>query len=328
MSSDSGLVAHLAPLNPPEMVPARDGYGQGIVELGSRNPAVVVLCCDLTESTRSLKFAERFPERFIEVGVAEQNMAGIAAGMSFEGKIPFIASYAVFSPGRNWDQLRVSVCYSGANVKIVGAHAGISVGPDGATHQALEDLAILRVLPGLTVLCPTDAEETRKAVHAAAMHVGPVYLRFGREKVPVVTTAASPFAIGRATVLRSGRDATVVACGPLVYEALEAARTLSGEGIELEVVSSPSIKPLDNDTIIASARRTRAVVTAEEHQVSGGLGSAVAETLAAAAPVPVVRVGMPDAFGESGSPDELLTKYGMRAANIKAAVRRARELGR
>lgn len=306
--------------------PARDGYGIGIVEVGERDPRVVVLCCDLTESTRSLAFAQRFPERFVEIGVAEQNMAGIAAGLSFEGKIPFIASYAVFSPGRNWDQLRVSVAYSNANVKILGAHAGISVGPDGATHQALEDMAITRVLPGMVVLCPTDAEETRKAVHAAAAHDGPVYLRVGREKVPDLTTATSPFAIGKADVLRTGTDATVVACGVLVYEALVAAETLAREGIEVEVIANPSIKPLDVETLAASAQKTGAVVTAEEHQVTGGLGGAVAEALGERMAVPVVRVGMPDHFGESGTPDELLTKYGMRAEDIVRAVHRAKHL--
>jgi transketolase len=244
------------------------------------------------------------------------------------GKVPFIASYAVFSPGRNWDQIRVSIGYSKANVKIVGAHAGISVGPDGATHQALEDLAITRVLPGMTVLCPTDAEETRKAVHAAATHVGPVYFRFGREKVPDVTTTGSPFAIGRANIIREGVDVTIVACGALVYEALEAANQLAETGVDAEVISSPSIKPLDAETISASARKTGAVVTAEEHQVTGGLGSAVAECLSAAEPVPIVRVGVQDAFGESGTPDELLTKYGMRASDIVSAVHTTKKLRR
>lgn len=306
--------------------PARDGFGRGIVEAGEKNPNVMVLCCDLTESTRSQAFAARFPERFIEIGVAEQNMAGIAAGLSFTGKVPFIASYAVFSPGRNWDQIRVSIAYSNANVKIAGAHAGISVGPDGATHQALEDLAITRVLPNFVVLCPTDAEETRKAVHAAAEHVGPVYLRFGREKVPDVTTASSPFGIGSAQVLRPGTDASVIACGATVHEALVAADLLGKEGMEIEVIASPSVKPLDVETIAASAQKTHAVVTAEEHQLIGGLGSAVAEALATRVPVPVIRVGVHDTFGESGTPDELLTKYGMRATDIAAAVRRAREL--
>jgi transketolase len=296
------------------------------VEAGEKNPSVMVLCCDLTESTRSQAFAERFPDRFVEIGVAEQNMAGIAAGLSFTGKVPFIASYAVFSPGRNWDQIRVSIAYSNANVKIAGAHAGISVGPDGATHQALEDLAITRALPNVVVLCPTDAEETRKAVHAAAEHVGPVYLRFGREKVPDVTTVSSPFVIGKARVLRPGADASVVACGALVHEALVAADLLGQEGVDIEVIASPSVKPLDVETIAASARKTRAVVTAEEHQIAGGLGSAVAEALAGRVPVPIIRVGVHDTFGESGTPDELLTKYGMRATDIAAAVRRARQL--
>ncbi len=301
----------------------RNGYGHGVVEAGKRNKNVVVLCADLTESTRSLWFAEQFPDRFIEMGVAEQNMMGVAAGMALSaGKIPFIASYAVFSPGRNWDQLRVSVCYSGANVKIMGAHAGISVGPDGATHQGLEDIAITRVLPRLTVIAPCDWRETQKCVEAAAQMKGPVYIRFGREKVPTVTTDKTPFAIGKANVYREGADVTAVACGQLVYEALIAAEILAKVGIDVEVINMHTIKPFDTATVVRSVKKTGCVVTAEEHQVMGGLGSAVAECLVQRFSVPQEFVGMQNRFGESGEAEELMTKYGMKADNIIRAVKK------
>lgn len=303
-----------------EMVPTRNGYGDGVVEAGKANPNVVVLCCDLTESTRSLPFANTFPQRFFEMGVAEQNMAGVAAGMAATGKIPFISSYAVFSPGRNWDQIRVSIAYSNLNVKIMGAHAGISVGPDGATHQALEDIALMRVLPNMVVLAPCDIHETRKAVLAAAKYAGPVYIRFTREKTPVITRPNTPFEIGKALVLREGSDITLIACGPLVYEALLAAEQLSKRGIDAEVINCPSIKPLDKKTILKSVQKTGAAITIEEHQTTGGLFGAVAEFLSQTNPVPIIPVGMNDAFGESGTPDELLTKYGMRSKNIERAV--------
>ena len=320
-----------------EQIPTRNGYGDGLVLAGEKDPNVVVLCADLTESTRSLAFAKKFPERFIQVGVAEQNMAGVAVGLAVEGKIPFISSYAVFSPGRNWDQIRVNVCYNNANVKIAGAHAGISVGPDGATHQALEDIAITRVLPGMTVLVPCDVHEARKATLAAANHKGPVYIRFAREKTPVITTEKTPFEIGKAYVAREGKDVTVIACGPLLYEALMAAEILSKKiyrdrisvnlqrydlPVSVEIINCPTVKPLDRKTIVASVKKTGAVVTVEEHQVTGGLGGAVCEALAEEYPVPVIRVGMRDMFGESGEPDELLTKYGMKAKDIVMAVQK------
>jgi transketolase len=303
-----------------EMTPTRNGYGDGVVEAGRANPNVVVLCCDLVESTRSLPFAQAFPQRFFEMGVAEQNMAGVGAGMAATGKIPFISSYAVFSPGRNWDQIRVSIAYSNLNVKIMGAHSGISVGPDGATHQALEDIAIMRVLPNMVVLAPCDAHEARKAVLAAAKYVGPVYIRFTREKTPVITRPSTPFEIGKAVVLREGSDVTLIACGPLVYEALLAAEQLSKRGIDAEVINCPSIKPLDKKTILKSVQKTGAAVTVEEHQTTGGLFGAIAEFLSQTNPVPIIPVGMDDTFGESGTPDELLTKYGMRSKNIERAV--------
>ena len=305
-----------------EMIPTRNGYGDGVVEAGRANPNVVVLCCDLVESTRSLPFAQAFPQRFFEMGVAEQNMAGVGAGMAATGKIPFISSYAVFSPGRNWDQIRVSIAYSNLNVKIMGAHSGISVGPDGATHQALEDIAIMRVLPNTVVLAPCDAYEARKAVLAAAKYVGPVYIRFAREKTPVITRPSTPFEIGKAVVLREGSDVTLIACGPLVYEALLAAEQLSKRGIDAEVINCPSIKPLDKKTILKSVQKTGAAVTIEEHQTTGGLFGAIAEFLSQTNPVPIIPVGMDDTFGESGTPEELLKKYGMKAVNIVAAAQK------
>ncbi|MBI2010542.1 MAG: transketolase family protein [Candidatus Chisholmbacteria bacterium] len=300
-----------------EKVAPRDGYGKGLVAAGRKNENVVVLCCDLTESTRSQWFKEAFPDRFIEVGVAEQNMAGMAVGMALSGKIPFCSSYAVFNPGRNWDQIRVSVCYTNANVKIAGAHAGISVGPDGATHQALEDIAITRVLPNMTVVVPCDSIEAEKATVALAVHDGPAYIRFGREKLPVITTKKTPFELGRAEVFREGKGVTIVACGAMVYEALIAAQEVDGE-----VINCHTIKPLDVEAMVASAKKTGRVVTAEEHQVNGGLGGAVAEALTdAGVAVPIKRVGMQDSFGESGDPEELLKKYKMKAENIVEAVR-------
>jgi transketolase len=249
-------------------------------------------------------------------------MAGIAAGLALSGKVPFITSYAVFSPGRNWDQLRVSVCYSGANVKIMGAHAGISVGPDGATHQALEDITITRVLPGMTVLVPCDVEETRKAVLAAAEFSGPVYIRFGREKVPVVTVPETPFAIGKAQMFRDGTDVVIIACGSMVYHGLMAAEQLKAKGISVAVVNATSVKPLDEETITSIAKQCGAVVTAEEHQITGGLGGTVAECLGQKCPVPIEFVGMPNSFGESGKPSELIAKYGMDTKAVVEAVER------
>lgn len=306
-----------------ELVPTRDGYGEGLVVLGEKNPAVVVLTGDLAESTRAQKFGEKFPERFIECGVAEQNMMGIAAGLALEGKIPFVSSYAVFVPGRCWDQFRVSVCYTAANVKVAGAHAGISVGPDGATHQALEDIASVRVLPNVTVIVPCDIHETRKATVAAAGIKGPVYFRFAREKTPVITTEVTPFKVGKAEIFAEfGQDCVIIACGPLVYQSLVAAKELEKEGVKVTVVNNHTIKPIDEETLTQVAKNCRAVVTVEEHQISGGAGSAVAEVLARNYPVPIEFVGMPNTFGESGAPNELLHKYGMGVQDIIAAVKK------
>jgi len=307
-------------------IPSRDGYGHGLVALGEQNENVVALCCDLTDSTRVGWFKEKFPERFIETGVAEQNMMSIAAGLSAMGKIPFVSSYAVFSPGRNWDQLRVSVCYSEENVKIQGAHAGISVGPDGATHQALEDIAITRCIPNLIVVVPTDAIEGEKATIEAGLIKGPVYLRFGREKVPTMTTAKTPFKIGRAEIYREGKDACIVACGTMVYEALIAAEELEKEEIEVMVINNHTIKPIDKNTLINAAKKTNAVVTAEEHQIMGGMGSAVAEVLSQNYPVPMKFVGIKDRFGESGQPEELMQKFGCTHKEIIQAVKEVLEM--
>ncbi len=301
-------------------VPTRNGFGDGVVEAGKQNKDVVLLCCDLTESTRSLAFKQNFPDRFIEVGVAEQNMAGIAAGLSFSGKIPFITSYAVFSPGRNWDQIRVSICYSEANVKIIGAHAGISVGPDGATHQALEDVAIMRVLPNMTVVVPCDYFDAKKAAIEAAKFKGPFYMRFAREKTPVITTEQTPFKIGRAEIFRHGDDVTIIANGPLVYQSLLAAEELDKKGISVQVINCHTIKPLDKVTIINAAKHTKAIVTAEEHQINGALGGAISELLSENFPVPIKRVGVRDRFGESGEPDQLMKKFNLVKEDIIDAV--------
>lgn len=305
-----------------EEIPPRDGFGQGLLELGKINPDVVALCGDLVESIRVQAFAEAYPERYFEMGVAEQNMAGVAAGLALSGKIPFISSYAVFNPGRDWDQIRVSICYSQANVKIVGAHAGISVGPDGATHQALEDIAITRVLPNMTVVVPTDSVEAKKATLAIAKHVGPCYIRFGREKTPVITKDETPFELGKALPILAGSDVTIIANGQMVYRAMMAAKELEGK-ISVGVLNMHTVKPIDAKAIIDAAKETGAMVTAEEHQIIGGLGSAVAEVLGDHHPVPIERVGILDTFGESGKPEELMEHYHLGVCDIVHAVERA-----
>lgn len=305
-----------------EKIPTRNGYGDALVSLGEQDERIVVLTADLAESTRALSFQKKFPNRFIECGIAEQNMVGVAAGLALSGKVPFASSYATFVPGRAWDQLRVSVCYTGANVKIAGAHSGISVGPDGATHQALEDIAMVRPLPHLTILVPCDYEETRKATIAAAKYEGPVYLRFAREKTAVITTKKTPFIIGQSTVMRTGKHVTIVGCGPLVYEAMIAAETLAHKGIEAEVINASTIKPFDEKTLIKSLKKTGCCVTVEEHQITGGLFGVVAETLARHYPAAIEPVGMPNTFGESGEPSELLKKYGMTSEDVVKAAKR------
>ncbi len=305
----------------PKKAASRDGYGKGLLKLG-KNKNVVALCCDLTDSTRVGWFKEKYPERFIECGIQEQNMAGLAAGLAIAGKIPFISSYAVFSPGRNWDQIRVSICYNNLNVKIQGAHAGLSVGPDGATHQALEDIAITRVLPNMTVVVPCDSEQSEKATMASTKIKGPVYLRFGREKTPVVTDKKTPFKIGKADVYKQGKDVCIIACGSMVYEALVAAEKLKKKGVSAMVINNHTIKPMDVKTIVSAAKKVKAIVTVEEHQVNGGLGSAVAEVLSKHYPIKIEMVGVKDTFGESGSGDELMKKYGLTSNDIINSVKK------
>lgn len=307
-----------------EELPTRDGYGKGLVEAGEHDERVVALCADLTDSTRTSWFKEKFPGRFIEIGVAEQLLATVASGMANYGKIPFIASYATFSPGRNWEQIRTSIAINDVPVKIAGSHAGVSVGPDGATHQALEDIAIMRAMPNMIIIYPCDAEEARKATLEAAENGKPTYLRFAREKTPVMTTSETPFKIGRAEVFWEDRDPQVliVACGPLVYEALKAAKKLSASKIGSVVINSHTIKPLDEGAIVKYAKLTGSIVTVEEHQITGGLGGAVSEVISKKFPVPMEFVGMPDTFGESGEPDELLKKYGMKAIDIVEAAKK------
>ncbi len=302
--------------------PTRDGYGEGLVLAGTADPNVVVLCADLTESTRSDAFAKKFPERFFEVGVAEQNLATIAAGLGISGKIPFISSYAAFSPGRNWEQIRTTIAYNDSNVKIAGAHTGISVGPDGATHQAIEDITTMRVMANMRVEVPCDAIEARKATVAAAQLWGPVYLRFAREKTPVFTTDHTPYTPGKAEIFYESKkpQVAIVGCGPLLHNALLAARALEEKGVGSIVVNCHSVKPLDMRTLLAVAKRAGAVVSVEEHQIAGGLGGALAELFARELPIPMEFIGMQDCFGESGKPEELIKKYGMDAdAIIKAA---------
>ena len=307
-----------------EQKPTRDGYGYGLVELGGQNPNVVALCADLAESTRSLWFKEKFPERYIEMGVAEQNMAAIAAGLAVSGKIPFISSYAVFSPGRNWEQIRTAIAYNDSNVKICGAHAGVSVGPDGATHQAIEDIATMRVIPNMKVFVPADAIEAKKATIAAAQIYGPVYLRFAREVTPVFTAENTPFTPGKAYEIWEGKkpQVAIIGAGPLLYNALLAAKELEEKGIFTIVLNSHTIKPIDEKKIIEVAKKCGAVVTVEEHNVIGGLGGAVAEVLAKNCPTPMEFVGMKDCFGESGQTNELIEKYGMRKEDIIRAVKK------
>jgi transketolase len=299
-----------------DMKLTRQGWADALLELGEKNEKVVVLDADLAKSTLTSLYKERFPQRFFDMGIAEQNMVNVAGGMSLTGLTPFVTTYGVFVSGRAWEQIRTSICYGELNVKFGGAHGGISVGPDGATHQALEEITIMRVLPGMTVIVPSDYYETKKAVLAAEKIQGPVYIRFGREKVPVVTSEDAPFEVGKANIMREGKDVTIIACGPMVAEALDAADELLKEGIEAEVINLHTIKPIDKETIIASAQKTRAVVTAEEHQMAGGMGSAVMEVLAQNYAVPVEMVGINDTFGESGQPRELMEKYGITSKEI------------
>lgn len=311
-----------------EKVPTRNGYGEGLLEAGKRDERVVALCCDLTESTRTHLFAEEFPERFVQIGVAEQNLASVASGMAAMGKVPFISSYAMFSPGRNWEQIRTTIAYNNANVKIVGAHAGVSVGPDGATHQAIEDVAIMRAIPNMTVIAPADVHEARKVALAAAKFEGPVYFRLGRSATPVVTTEESPFEIGKAERVFSRDESLekkvgIISTGSLLHNCLMAAQELEKEGVGASVLHMATIKPLDTDAVAAFAAEHDALVTVEEHQIAAGMGSAVAEFVSETNPTRVIRVGIDDEFGQSGDPDELIAKYGMDIPAIVAAGKKA-----
>ncbi len=307
-----------------EQEPIRKGFGRGLLAAAEADERVVGLCADLTESTQMHIFRDKFPERFVEMGVAEQNLAAVASGMAAMGRIPFLSSYAMFSPGRNWEQIRTTICYNNQNVKIVGSHAGVSVGPDGGTHQALEDIAITRVIPRLTVIVPADSLEAARATLAVAKHRGPVYLRLGREKSPVLTTDKSPFKIGEANLLYipPEPELAIIACGTMVYNALQAAKLLAKEGIAATVTNMHTVKPLDEKTLRVVAREAKAVLTVEEHQRAGGLGGAVAEWLSEHLPKPLARLGADDEFGQSGTPGELIEHYGLSVEAITVAARR------
>lgn len=306
-----------------KMVPTRDGFGQGLVELGRKNKEIVALSADLTDSTRANWFKKEFPDRFFGLGVAEQDMFGTAAGFALMGKIPFACTFGVFASGRAWDQIRVSIAYMNLGVKIVGTHGGVSVGPDGATHQALEEIALMRILPNMTIVVPCDAIEAKKATIEAASLEGPVYLRLGRSGAPVITKDSDAFKIGKANVLRDGGDVSIFACGQMVYEAMLACDILSREKINARLINLHTPKPIDRSCIIKAAKETGAVVTAEEHTVAGGFGSAIAEVIAEACPVPIKFVGVRDKFGVSGEADELFEHFGLKAKNIAAAAREA-----
>ncbi len=300
--------------------PIRKGFGRGLLAAGKRDSNVVAACADLTDSTQISLFKAEFPDRFVEIGVAEQNLVTVGAGLAAVGKIPFVSSYAAFMPGRCWEQIRTTICLNEQPVKLVGSHAGISVGPDGATHQMLEDIALMRVLPQMVVIVPCDSIEAEKATLAMAADPRPNYLRLAREASPIITTADTPFEIGQAYVYAEGADVTLIATGTMTYQALVAAEKLYKQGIDAEVVHVPTIKPLDTETILRSVRKTGCAVTAEEGQVAGGLGSAIAELLGDECPVPVQRIGMLDRFGESGAPDELLEHFGLDAKHIELAA--------
>lgn len=300
--------------------PIRAGYGRGLKKAGEANSKVVALCADLTESTQMHLFKESFPDRFIEVGVAEQNLVTVASGMARAGKVPFTSSYAAFSPGRNWEQIRTTICLNNQPVKIIGSHAGVSVGPDGATHQMLEDITLMRVLPNMIVVAPGDSIEAEKATMLIAENDKPSYLRLAREKTPIFSTVNSPFEIGKAYVLKEGSDVALMGTGTMTYQLLVAANILSEKNINCEVVHVPTVKPLDEETILQSAKKCGRVLTAEEGQIAGGFGSAIAEFLSGHLPMPVLRIGMQDRFGESGAPVELLDHFGLTGQKISEKI--------
>lgn len=308
-----------------ESVPNRNGYGEGLKEAGTTDTRIVALSADLTASTKTNVFADAFPDRFIQVGISEQSMASVGAGLAAVGKIPFIASYAMFSPGRNWEQIRTTIAYNGSNVKVIGAHSGISVGPDGATHQAIEDIALMRVIPRMVVIAPCDVHEAKRATLAIAKYVGPVYMRLARENTPVITTPGSPFEIGKAEVFLSRDPAHtkkvgIITTGTIAYHALTAAHQLNEKGIGASVLHMATIKPFDTTAVLAFAADHDVLITVEEHQRCGGLGSAVTEYVSEVAPMKVIRIGVDDMFGQSGTPDELIRHYGIDSAAIVRAA--------
>ena len=303
----------------------RDGFSEGLLIAADENPNIVGLCADLTESVKMDAFAEKYPERFVEMGIAEQSMASVASGMAHEGKIPFMASYAVFSPGRNWEQIRTNICYNNANVKIIGSHGGVTVGEDGGTHQALEDIALMRVLPNMTVIIPCDAIEAKKATIAAARTKTPVYIRLARTKTPIITAEETPFEIGKSFVAYHTDNAQVgiVATGPLLYNSIMAAKELTESGFPVSVLNLATVKPLDVEGILEFAKRSgEKIVSVEEHQIAGGMGSVLAELFAKEYPIKMEFVGVQDTFGQSGKPEELLTYYGLDKESIKVAVKK------
>jgi transketolase len=304
-----------------QKVATRDAYGDALVSLGKKRNDVVVLDADLSGSTKTSKFAKAFPERFFNIGIAEQDMMGTAAGLAIGGKLPFVSTFAVFATGRAWEQVRQSICYPNLNVKIVASHAGVTVGEDGGSHQSVEDIAVMRVIPHMTVIVPADSVETLQAIEAVAEHKGPCYVRTGRNKVPVIFGPDYKFKIGKAHVFNEGKDAAIVATGIMVAEALKARDLLKSEGIDACVINMSTIKPIDTDTVLAAAKRCGAIVSAEEHSIIGGLGGAVAEALSEFAPVPMVRIGVRDSFGTSGDQEGLLRHYGLSADDIAAAVK-------
>jgi transketolase len=326
-------MTNIVPLNPKlfdkdvEQAPIRKGFGEGLLRAGEEDVRVVALCADLTESTTINIFKNRFPERYVEVGIGEQSMASVASGMAAMGKIPFFSSYAMFSPGRNWEQIRTTIAYNHRNCKIIGSHAGISVGPDGGTHQAIEDLAITRVIPRMVVIAPCDALEAKRATLAAAKYDGPVYIRLAREGTPIITTPETPFAIGKAEVFFVPKEGLapqvgIIATGSLVYNAIMAAKELESAGVGAKVLNLPTVKPLDTEAVLALAQETGAIVSVEEHQRNGGMGSAVAEFLAQTHPTKQEFIGVDDQFGQSGTPTELVAHYGMGVSAIVAAAKK------
>ena len=320
-----------------EQAPIRQGYGDGLLEAGKQDKNIVALCADLTGSTMTSVFSKVFPERFVQMGIGEQSMASVASGMAAMGKVPFLASYAMFSPGRNWEQIRTTICYNDSNVKVAGAHAGVSVGPDGGTHQAIEDIAITRVIPRMTVLTPCDSIEAKKATLAAAKMKGPVYIRLAREKTPIITAEETPFEIGKAqyffipnqstkakpmSCIGLALDVGIIAIGALVYNAIMAAKQLEEEGIGAVVLNLGTVKPMDEKAVVELAKTAGAIVTVEEHQIACGMGIMVAEVLAGKQPTPIEFVGVRDKFGQSGEPNELIEHYGMGVSHIKEAVKK------